>query len=201
MKMARASKLVLMLLLPAWMTLLCTSASGHGNSYVRDACSVTHYPDVCIHSLAPFSQTAKRNPTTWARAGVSVSVGEAKIVVQYLIKLKRYGSMRGRNQVALLDCIDCFQNTLDNLHKSLGVIRKLNSKAFVTQMDDITTWLSAAMTDEDTCLGGFNGQKEKQVRLLCNKVLNMSYITSNALALVNKLATIGPGSLISTDLP
>ncbi|KAL2535534.1 Plant invertase/pectin methylesterase inhibitor superfamily protein [Forsythia ovata] len=102
---------------------------------------------------------------------------------------------KGRNKVALLDCVECFQNTLDNLHKSLGVLRKLSFRDFNSQMEDVTTWLSAALTDEDTCSDGFNGQEGKVVEILLNRVSNVTYMTSNALALVNKLATTGPEAL------
>ncbi|XP_057504338.1 pectinesterase inhibitor 6-like [Actinidia eriantha] len=173
----------------------CTSVFIQDNSYVREACSVTRYRDLCVHSLAPFSTTAKRNPSTWARAGVSVTISEAKSVAQYLMKVKSQGSMRGRNRVALNDCIECFQDAIDNLHRSLGVLRKLIDPRFYAQLWDVTTWLSAAMTGQDTCLDGFDGQKGKDVKLLLNRVSNVTYITSNALALVNHLATTGLESL------
>ncbi|CAK9171258.1 unnamed protein product, partial [Ilex paraguariensis] len=178
------------LVLVSWLTPLCSSESSkNGDSYVRDACSVTQYRDLCIHSLAPFSNKAKRNPSKWARAGVSVTISEAKTVFEYLLKLNRSNSMRGRDRAVLSDCIECLEDTLDNLHRSLGVLRKLNDMTFNDQMGDVITWMSAALTDEDTCLDGFDDKEEiNQVNLLQNRVTNMTCITSNALALVNKLA-------------
>lgn len=59
-------------------------------------------------------------------------------------------------------------------------------------MNDVLTWLSAALTDEDTCIDGFEGmRKARRIAGFCEKVQNASYITSNALALANKLATTG----------
>ncbi|XP_057483121.1 pectinesterase inhibitor 6-like [Actinidia eriantha] len=189
--------LVLKLVVFAWVINSCTSVSVEGNSYVREACSVTRYQDLCVHSLVSFSTTAKQNPSIWARAGVSVTISEAKSVAQYLMKVKSHGSLRGRNQMALNDCIECFQEAIDNLHQSLDVLRKLNNPSFYAQLWDVTTWLSSAMTDQDTCLDGFDGQKGKDVKLLLTRVSNVTCITSNALALVNKLATTGPESVNS----
>lgn len=183
------------LVLAGLMNLGLLSASENGNNYLREACSVTRYRDLCIHSLASFSHTAKRSPSRWARAGVSVTIGEAKHVAQYLVKLRKQGRMRGRNGAALSDCIECFQDAIDNLLNSLGMLRKLSSKAFDRQMSDVSTWMSAVLTDEDTCLDGFDGSKGKRAKLIRNRVQNVTYITSNALALVNKLATAGAGSL------
>lgn len=126
---------------------------------------------------------------------MSVTIGEAEHVARYLVKLRKQGKMRGRDKAALSDCIECFQDAIDNLHNSLGVLRKLSSKAFDRQMSDVTTWMSAVLTDEDTCLDSFDGRKGKQAKLIRNCVLKASYITSNALALVNKLAADGAESL------
>ncbi|XP_059292293.1 pectinesterase inhibitor 6-like [Lycium ferocissimum] len=186
------------MLVLAWLTtLVCSTTSSNkgGESYVRDACSVTRYQDLCIHSLTSFSSTAKDNPSKWARAGVSVTISQAKGVTQSLLKLRKHNSSKGRGRLAILDCVECLQDALDNLHNSLGVLRKLSSQTFNDQMADVTTWLSAALTDEDTCLDGLEDKRRKQVKLLLNRVTNVSYITSNALALVNKLATTGPQCL------
>lgn len=189
----------MLFMLLAWLAKSGDSASGNKHNFVRDACSVTTYRDLCIHSLAPFSSSARNSPGKWARAGVSVTIGEVKNVTQFLYELKRNNLMRGRNRLALLDCIECFQNTIDELHKSLGILRKLSAREFDRQMADLTTFVSAALTDEDTCLDGFEGQKARQVNLLKNRVLKTTYLASNALALVNKLATTGLESLALAD--
>ncbi len=58
-------------------------------------------------------------------------------------------------------------------------------------MNDIQTWVSAALTDEDTCTDGFaenamNGNVKTTVRA---RVVNMAHMTSNALALINSYAS------------
>ncbi|KAG6703947.1 hypothetical protein I3843_07G106500 [Carya illinoinensis] len=183
-------------ILLAWLINFEQIAYGEGDNYVHDACNVTRYQDLCVHTLASFSRTCKSSPSKWARAGVSVTLAEVKSTAQYLTSLKKlHRVMRGRNRVALSDCIECFQDAIDELHKSLYVLRRLSTRPYIfdMQMNDLNTWISAALTDEDTCLDGFEGHKGKQVKLLRNRALNATYITSNALALVNKLATTGSG--------
>ncbi|KAJ6401054.1 hypothetical protein OIU84_016466 [Salix udensis] len=185
----------ILILFLSWLACASSRGSDNGDTNVEEACSVTRYHDLCMHSLASFSRTAGRSPSKWARAGVSVTLGEAKNASQYLNKLKRDRIMRGRNRIALSDCIECFQDAIDNLHRSLSILRKLDATNFDTQMGDLTTWLSAALTDGDTCLDGFEDQSSKQVRMLQNQVSRVNCITSNALALVNKLAADGLASL------
>lgn len=182
------------MLILAWLANLypLASTAADGDNYVRQACSVTRYTQLCIHSLAPFSSTAKTSPTLWARAGVSVTLSEAKSVARYLVSIERQRSMKSRrSRAALADCVECFQNAIDQLHMSLGVLRSLSKRTFNTQMGDLNNWLSAALTDTDTCLDGFEGQRGRQFRLLQSRVSKAGYITSNALALANKLAATG----------
>ncbi|KAI3805915.1 hypothetical protein L1987_21803 [Smallanthus sonchifolius] len=191
--MVCARVMIVTFLLLSWLTApSCSWGSRKENSYVKDACSVTTHQDLCIASLSSYSNTAKRDPSKWARAGVSVTIGVTKNTTRYLIGLMKKNSMRGRNRVAVLDCVEEFQDALDNLHKSLGVLRHISSELFDTQMEDITTWIGSALTDEDTCLDGFEGQKGKEIKKLATKVTKVSYFTSNALALVTKLASAGP---------
>ncbi|KAK9726323.1 hypothetical protein RND81_05G205900 [Saponaria officinalis] len=173
-------------------TILFSTVPIYAENYVQEACSVTRYQNVCLKTLASYSNKARRSPRRWARAAVSVTIGEVKMVSQYINNLNRRGHVSGRrNRVALLDCVENVQNSLDNLHKSLDVLRRLSYEGFNEQINDVLTWLSAALTDQDTCIEGFDGKRGKVISSLCNKVQNASFITSNALALANKLATTG----------
>ncbi|KAI3849123.1 hypothetical protein MKX03_005261 [Papaver bracteatum] len=167
-------------------------SSEDGDEYVRSACSVTRYQDICIRSLESYSNTAKYDSRKWAQAAVAVTLEEAKNVTHYLKKLKQKKSIRKKRQrIDLSECIDCFEETVENIQDSLHELRKLNGKTFDEQMGDIQTWMSSALTYEDTCIDGFENRKGKQVKILHNKILKLSYITSNALALVSKLASAG----------
>lgn len=179
------------LIVIAWSAFGGQPVAGHEDSYVREACSVTQYQDICIRSLSSFSNTARRSPVRWARAGVAVALSEAKSIAQYLQKLKRDGQMHGKRQrIALSDCTECLQDSVDNLHRCLGILRVLTRKGqFGLEINDLITWMSAALTDEDTCLDGLEGVKAKLVKQIRQKVLTVTYLTSNALALSNKLAT------------
>ncbi|XP_057743995.1 pectinesterase inhibitor 6 [Arachis stenosperma] len=190
--------LLLQLVLLLFLTSTIQLVFAKGKDNVREACKVTRYPKLCFRSLAQFSNAAGTSPSKWARAGVSVTIGEVKHVLVYLARLKKIQGQIGgsRSRAALSDCIETSRDALDELHRSLGVLRKLSKNTFGTQMDDLNTWISAALTDQDTCLDGFQGQRVgKEIRLLKIKVIRSYYITSNALALVNKLATTGIGSI------
>lgn len=61
---------------------------------------------------------------------------------------------------------------------------------FMWKMSNVQTWVSAALTDETTCLDGFSGRamEGKVKKLIRLKVVHVAQVTSNALALVNHFA-------------
>ena len=75
--------------------------------------------------------------------------------------------------------------------RQLGATR-LGVESFGFQMSNVQTWMSAALTDEDTCTDGFedvaNGSLKSDV---CDRVTKVHKITSNALALVNSYVAKG----------
>ncbi|KAF9600516.1 hypothetical protein IFM89_009965 [Coptis chinensis] len=173
------------------------SMSSIGDSYVRDACRVTRYRKLCIRSLRSFSNSARRSPRRWALAAVFVTMNEAKNVSRLLNTMKEQAFFRRRQRIALSDCIECLRDTTDSLYDSLGELRTLDARTFNLQMGNVETWVSAALSDEDSCLDGFNARRGKHVMVIHNKVVKLTHLTSNALALVSKLASYRGGSLSS----
>ncbi|KAG2260910.1 hypothetical protein Bca52824_080204 [Brassica carinata] len=77
-----------------------SSLASKRNSYVQNACSVTHYQALCVQTLAPFSSVAKNSPSKWARAGVSVAISDNKDVLRSLLKMRR-SAFGKRDRVAV----------------------------------------------------------------------------------------------------
>ncbi|KAL8167755.1 hypothetical protein V2J09_009254 [Rumex salicifolius] len=180
----------------AFLLVLLVAASD-GASYVEEACKVTRYPQQCVEKLASFSEEAKRSPSKWARAGVSVTIAEVKDLSSFLGRIKRSRWVSGRTVAAISDCVEVVDDALDYLHQSLYALRTLNPREFEGQVNNVLTWLSTVVTDEDTCIEGLEEavgscrrSSERIVRrMVVEKVTNASYVTSNALALTNNLAT------------
>lgn len=82
-------------------------------------------------------------------------------------------------------------DSIDELQKSIGEIVRIRRSNFVLIMSDLQTWVSAALTDEDTCMDGFsgramNGYAKMMVR---KRIVKIAHLTSNALALINNYAS------------
>ena len=109
-------------------------------------------------------------------------------------RISKNPRLQDREVGALRDCLEVLDNSVEELQKSLVEMShvKINSKDFGLRMNNIQTWVSAALTNEDTCTEGFeeeatDGRLKKSVR---RRVAKISHLTSNALALINKYASI-----------
>ena len=67
-------------------------------------------------------------------------------------------------------------------------MEQLGSSNVMAQIDDIKTWVSAALTDETTCTDGFAGMTVSNTvkNTISNSILSVSKRISNALALINR---------------
>ncbi|KAA8523357.1 hypothetical protein F0562_009780 [Nyssa sinensis] len=121
------------------------------NDLVRSSCVHASYPNICLRTLSSYARPAN-NPRDLAKAAVEVSLCRARKVYGYLPSL-RSGSKR--EQGALLDCVDQLADSVDELSNTLAELKHLRSGTFRWQMSDAQTWVSAALTNEETCLDGF----------------------------------------------
>ncbi|KAE8719259.1 21 kDa protein [Hibiscus syriacus] len=65
------------------------------------------------------------------------------------------------------------------------------SESFRFQMGNVQTWMSAALTDEETCTDGFEDVGDGPLKAAVCEGGNVKKFTSNALALVNSYAENG----------
>uniref|UniRef100_A0A6N2L969 Pectinesterase inhibitor domain-containing protein n=1 Tax=Salix viminalis TaxID=40686 RepID=A0A6N2L969_SALVM len=123
----------------------------------------------CVHASFPTSASALsplmracQHPRDLAQAAVKVSIARARRVSKYLDTLS--GAKTKRERVALSDCVEQ-----------------------MWQMSNAQTWVSAALTNEDTCLDGFHEVESEVKDGVKRKITNVARVTSNALYLINRL--------------
>ncbi|KAK6155849.1 hypothetical protein DH2020_010097 [Rehmannia glutinosa] len=101
----------------------------------------------------------------------------------------------------MADCVEELSDSVDQLRKSMAEMNHIKGSNFGLTMSDVQTWVSAALTDEDTCMDGFagkvmNGAARAAVR---GRILNVVHMTSNALALINSYAVIHEYTILADD--
>ncbi|KAL6988196.1 hypothetical protein U1Q18_013943, partial [Sarracenia purpurea var. burkii] len=106
-------------------------------------------------------------------------------------RLADYGA-DSRASAALHDCSTVFGDAIDQIRGSLMQMKRLGSggESLRFQMSNVQTWMSAALTNEETCIDGFqNVDDDGRVKAeVCDRAVKVKEVTSNALALVNNFA-------------
>lgn len=161
--------------------------------FIRSSCNATLYPDVCFTSLAGYASAVQDNPAKLAKLAIGVSLSRAKHTASYLSKLSRTAA-----SAAVHDCVSNVGDAVEQMHGSLQQLREMNhhrqgAPAFRFQMSNVQTWMSAALTDEETCTDGVTEEMEDgdTKTAVCERVGDVKRFTSNALALVNTYANNG----------
>ncbi|KAK6931613.1 Pectinesterase inhibitor domain [Dillenia turbinata] len=178
-----------------------SSYSSHANSsdFIRTSCSATLYPDLCYSSLSGYSSAVQKNPGQLARVAVGLSLSRARRMEAYLSNVSRQADYGAEPRVAsaVHDCFSTMSDAVDQIRGSLKQLRHLvpGAESFRLQMSNVQTWMSAALTNEDTCTDGFEDVPDGPTKTeVCNRVSRVTKFTSNALALVNNYAAQGTDS-------
>ncbi|KAL0410384.1 UNVERIFIED_CONTAM: Pectinesterase inhibitor 3 [Sesamum latifolium] len=178
------SCLLILLLSPTLLISTTHAAEAPKHDLVRRSCVHASYPEICLRTLSSYGGAAS-TPRDLAQAAVRVSLAHVRRASEFLSQLKVRGK---REQGALSDCVDQMGDSVEELSKTLAALEHLRRGAdFRWQMSNAETWVSAALTNEDTCLDGFkeiDGKVRSDVR---RKITNVARVTSNALYLINLL--------------
>lgn len=168
------------------------NAAAASSDLIRRSCRETQYPSVCVQSLSTYqSSPPPRSPQELARAALAVSVDRARAASAYVGRMcgpkARSGPVR--------DCLENMAYSVGHLRDAAqemgGAMGRQGSPAFKWHLSNVQTWCSAALTDENTCIDGLSHGVDANTRAaIRGKVVEVAQVTSNALALVNR---VGPG--------
>ncbi|KAL0452414.1 UNVERIFIED_CONTAM: putative pectinesterase/pectinesterase inhibitor 34 [Sesamum latifolium] len=144
------------------------------------ACSRTLYPSLCLNSLLDFPGAITASDEELVHISVNMTlqkVGRALFSASEIRNL----DMDPRVRSAYMDCLELLDDSVDLLSRSLTSVVPGGAPAGSTQ--DVLTWLSAALTNQDTCNEGFdelNGDVKNQ---MSDRLKDLSELVSNCLAI------------------
>ncbi|KAL0304145.1 UNVERIFIED_CONTAM: hypothetical protein Sradi_6282600 [Sesamum radiatum] len=169
------------------------AATNPAASFIRTSCRATTYPAVCVQSLSTYATVIQKSPKQLVTTALSVSVDRAQSTKTFVSKLTKFRGLKPREYAAIKDCLEEVSDSVDRLSKSVQELMKLGRAGgpeYIWHLSNLQTWVSAALTDDSTCLDGFsgralNGRIKTSIRA---RMTNVAQVTSNALALCNKYA-------------
>jgi pectinesterase inhibitor-like protein len=119
-----------------------------------------------------------------------VTLKAASNTSKLVTSLSKGGNLSMTEAGIIKDCTDEMGDSIDMLKQSLKALGSLNGSDHIQfQISNIKTWMSAALTDETTCTDGISERKisDEVMRKIRKTIVHIAMLTSNALALLNKL--------------
>ncbi|KAJ9539733.1 hypothetical protein OSB04_026239 [Centaurea solstitialis] len=176
-----------------YLTTTISAAAKPSSTFIKTSCATVDYPALCEKSLSPFAKTIKRSPAELARTALAVTLKQSESTLAYLNKLKRLKGLKPRERAAIRDCLELVSISLDEISNSIKELKtydRVRGQEFVRHMNHVLTWVSAVLTDETTCMDGFEGRAmEGRVKSSVREHLtSVAQFTSNALDLVHNFA-------------
>ncbi|KAI3458010.1 hypothetical protein Pfo_014673 [Paulownia fortunei] len=144
------------------------------------ACSRTRYPTLCVNSLLDFPGALTASDKDLVHISVNMTLqkfGRALYVASEISNLNMDPHVRS----AYEDCLELLDDSVDLLSRSLTSVSSGGGAGGSTQ--DVLTWLSASLTNQDTCTEGFNELNGYVKNQLSDRLKDLSELVSNCLAI------------------
>lgn len=161
---------------------------------LKAVCEVTQYPSSCFSSISSIASSNATDPEILFKLSLKVAIDELSGLSQYSKKLQ---AETNNTQVkhALDVCGTVFDDALDRLNDSATSLEVGEGESLLSdsKIDDLKTWLSTVITDQETCLDALeelNTTKKFNATLfeeLKAAMQNSSEYASNSLAIAAKI--------------
>ena len=127
--------------------------SGESHAIVKSTCSSTLYPDMCYSAISRSegAMLKVKNQKDVIEISINITV---KAVEENYFRVKKLCGLKNishRERIALHDCLETIDETLDELHKAIVDLNEYpNKKSLNQHADDLKTLLSSAITNQVT---------------------------------------------------
>ncbi|KAK6796079.1 hypothetical protein RDI58_009534 [Solanum bulbocastanum] len=168
--------------------IMAISSSAH--AIVKSACSNTLHPELCYSAIVNVTDFSKKVTSQKDVIELSLNITVKAVrhnfyAVKELIKTRK--GLTPREKVALHDCLETMDETLDELHTAVADLELYpNKKSLKEHAEDLKTLISSAITNQETCLDGFShDEADKKIRkVLLKGQKHVEKMCSNALAMI-----------------
>ncbi|CAM8984489.1 unnamed protein product [Rhodiola kirilowii] len=161
-------------------------------TFIKSSCKATLYPTLCVQSLSLYAASIKLSPQKLTHTALLISLAKAKSTRTYISIMSKTNGLKRADRAALKDCLENMGAAEDRIRGSVQEMGKLGKAASTRElrwiMSNVQTWVSAALSGENTCGDGLSEESEVSGRVrngISPMLVNVKQVTSNALALIN----------------
>ncbi|XP_010925933.1 probable pectinesterase/pectinesterase inhibitor 34 [Elaeis guineensis] len=168
-----------------------SSGSGRNRSptqAISQTCGLTLYPALCISSLLDFPGAFDARDRDLVHISLNMTMQRVSKAL-YGASAIAGVSMDALARAAYEDCMELLEDSLDQLSESLAVVSPSASGPAGASNEDVLTWLSAALTNQDTCTEGLTDVADGYVRAqMQSKLKDLAELVSNCLAIFSAVS-------------
>nr|XP_033515308.1 putative pectinesterase/pectinesterase inhibitor 26 [Nicotiana tomentosiformis] len=168
------------------------SVSSNSADSLKAVCAVTQHPESCFDSISSLqSSPPKPDPEQFLNLSLQATIRELNNVSSLpktlISKVNDPGTVS-----ALKDCVSLFDDALSQLNQSAELLKVGPGEKALTEkkVKDMQTWISASMTDQDTCLEGLDEMGSPLVGEVKARVQNAKEYMSNTLAILSNMPSL-----------
>ncbi|XP_059648468.1 putative pectinesterase/pectinesterase inhibitor 22 [Cornus florida] len=196
--MALLNFLLLLVLLPNFIEALSNGTinsedqSHTMQAMIVQACNNVENQNSCLSNIQSRLETldSQQNPTSVLRAALEATLNEARLAIEMVTKFNTL-SIDSREQIAIEDCKELLDFSVSELAWSLAEMKQIRAGSKNIHYEgDLKAWLSAALSNQDTCLEGFEGTDRRVESFIKGSLTQVTQLISNVLTLYTQLHSL-----------
>ncbi|XP_044473291.1 probable pectinesterase/pectinesterase inhibitor 61 [Mangifera indica] len=150
---------------------------------ISRTCSKTLYPTICVNSLLDFPGSLTASEQDLVHISFNMTLQHFSKALYSTSGISNL-QMDTRVRSAFDACLELLDDSVDALTLSLGfVVHIPGGNSNSNDREDVLTWLSAALTNQDTCKDGFSDLGGGVKDQVAEKLQDLSELVSNCLAI------------------
>ncbi|KAG4134206.1 hypothetical protein ERO13_D08G142500v2 [Gossypium hirsutum] len=149
-------------------------------------CAPTHYPDTCQKTFDSMNST---DPKEFVKKAIYAAEEEVKKFLNFSNSKIAEAKDNGLTKMALNDCKDMMQYAIDSLEATYADVDGSDLHNIDDRINDFRTWLSAVISYQQSCLDGFEHDRNLK-ETMEEAIVASSEHAANALTIVTKLIEI-----------
>ncbi|THU45677.1 hypothetical protein C4D60_Mb02t20500 [Musa balbisiana] len=157
---------------------------------IARACSLTRYPALCVSSLLDFPGALQAGERDLVHISLNMTLHRVAAALYGTSAIAGF-AMDRLARAAFDDCMELLEESLDQLSNSLLVVAPPASPSPSSQArirgasdEDVLTWLSGALTNQDTCDEGLQQVQNLYIKEhMESQMKDLAELVSNCLAI------------------
>ncbi|KAL0393267.1 UNVERIFIED_CONTAM: putative pectinesterase/pectinesterase inhibitor 21 [Sesamum radiatum] len=162
------------------------SISAGSTKAVQSICAPTDYKQTCESSLSHANST---DPKELIKAAFDFTVKNIGDIVKNSPLFKEAANDDSTKQ-ALGICQEVLDVAIDDLTRSFNKVGAFDASKANEYVEDLKTWLSAVVTNQETCIDAFENTTGDTGEKMKNLLKTAREMSSNGLAMVNDMSSI-----------